>query len=117
MPGGATGSSGILIGCFDQRRPPDLSSLLNIAWIAESASTRLASRERGLRALRDQPPFLVGEGGVEVEHAGDEGDIAGRGSSLWVRRDLGRVRHHRAAWRVDPPRADRARQCGALFAI
>ena len=49
-------------------RPTLGSGGAGVGWIAELCPVSLAGGEGGFGALRDQPPLLLGESGIEVEH-------------------------------------------------
>ena len=93
----------MLVGRFDQRRcGRSRPASRMFVGLPSFAAARLPDRQCGLGALRDQPPFLLGQRGVEVQHervgvaaefgdderhalrhqAGDERDIAGEAVQL-----------------------------------
>lgn len=61
-------TSGVLVGSSGQRRSARVARFADVNRIAELAAARLPDRQRRLRALGDKPPFLLRQGGVEVQH-------------------------------------------------
>jgi hypothetical protein len=61
-------ASRVVVGCDHKGRAAAVASVPNVGGIAQPATRGLPDRQRSLGALRDQPPFLLGQSGVEVQH-------------------------------------------------
>jgi hypothetical protein len=58
----------MLVGGSHEGRTANTAGLADVGGIAQLATGRFPDRQRGLGALRDQPPLLLGQCGLQVQH-------------------------------------------------